>query len=59
MKVIKEAEVDLKKYSFLITSEAMTEIVIVGLDQDQRLVLIEIGLDVISTGSIIILQMTV
>ena len=52
---MKEAEVDLEKDSFPIMSERMTEIVIVGLDEGQELVLTEIGLDVTTAGSVIIL----
>ena len=51
MTIMKEVEVGLEKDSFQITSEGTTEIVVVGLDQDQDQVLIEIGLDVINVGS--------
>ena len=56
---MKEAEVGIEKDSFQITSEGMTEIVIVGLDHDQESVLIKIALDVISVGNMIISQKTV
>ena len=39
--------------------EGMTVAVVVGLDQVQELVLIEIGLDAISVESTVILQKTV
>ena len=48
--IMKEVEVGLEKDSFQIMPERMTEVVVVGIDQVQELVLIEIGLDVISVG---------
>ena len=55
MIIMKEVEVGLEKDSFQIISEGMTEAVAVDLDEIQELVLIEIGLDVISVGNMIIL----
>ena len=48
-----------RENSFQIMPEGTTEVVVIGLDQVQELVLIEIGLEVISVGSIIILLKTV
>ena len=56
---MEEVGVGLEKDNFQIISEGMTEVVIVGLDQVQELVLIEMGLDVPSVESMIILQRTV
>ena len=57
--IISEVGVGLKQDSFQIMPEGMTEVVVVGRDQIQELVLIEIGLDVINVESMIILQKTV
>ena len=59
MIITKEVGVGLEKDNIQIISEGTTEVVVVGLDQVQKLVLIEIGLDVISVQSVIILQRTV
>ena len=56
MKILNEAEVGLERGSFKITSEEMTEIIMVGLDQ--KPVLTERELDVISVGRMIISQKT-
>ena len=58
MIIMKEVGVGLKKDSFQIMPEEMTEVVTVGLDQVQELVLIDIGLDVISVERTIILLKT-
>ena len=57
--IMKEVGVGLEKESFQIIQEGMTEVVAVGLDQVQELVLIEIGLDAINVESMIILLKTV
>ena len=59
MIIMKEVGVGLEKDNLQITSEGMTEVIVVGLDQIQELVLIDIGLDVINVESTIILQKTV
>ena len=46
--IIKEVGVSLEKDSFQIMPDGMTEVVVLGLDQVQDLVLTEIGLDVTS-----------
>ena len=53
--IMTEVGAGLEKDSIQIMPEGMTEVVVVGLDQVQELVLIEIGLDVISVESMIIL----
>ena len=58
MITMKEVRVGLEKDSFQIMLEEMTEVVAIDLDQVQELVLIEIGLDVISAKSMIILHKT-
>ena len=59
MTIMKEAEVGLEKDSLQKTLEGITEIVVEGQDQDQEPVQIEIGLDVIIVGNMIILQKSV
>ena len=54
--IMKEVEVGLEKDSFQVMPEGMTEEVVVGLDQVQDLVLIEIRLDVISVENTMICQ---
>ena len=54
--IMKKVGVGLERDSFQIMSEGMTEVAVVHLDQVQELVLVEIGLDVISVESTIILQ---
>ena len=55
MIIMKKKGVGLVKDSFQIMLEGMIEIVVVGLDQVQEPVQIEIGLDAISIGNTIIL----
>ena len=55
---MKEVGEGLEKDIFQIMSEGMTDAVVVGLDQVQELVLLEIGLNVIDIESMIILQKT-
>ena len=57
--IMNEVGVGPEKDSFQVISEGTTKVVAVGLDQVQELVLIEIGLDVISVESTIILLKTV
>ena len=56
--ILEEVGVGLEKYNIQIISEGMTEIV-VGLDQVQEPVLIQIGLDAINVRNMIILLRTV
>ena len=56
---MKKEEIGLEKDSFQIMSEGIIEIVVVGPDKVQEPVQIEIGLDAISVGNMIILQKTV
>ena len=56
--IMKEVGVGLGKDGFQIMSDGMTEVV-EGLDLVQELALIEIGLNVISVESMIILQKTI
>ena len=58
MIIMKEAEVDLGIDNIQIIPEGMTKLV-VGLDQDQELVPIEIELHAINVGNMIILLRTV
>ena len=55
MIIMKEAEAGLMKSDFYIIIEGMTETVVLGLDQLQELIPIEIGSDAISAESMIIL----
>ena len=57
--LISEGGVGLEKDSFQIMPEGKTEVVVIGLDQVQELVLMEIGLVVISVEGMVILQKTV
>ena len=58
MTTLAEVEVGIQKDSIQVILEEMRKIV-VGLDQVQESVLIDIGLDVLNVGSMIILQKTV
>ena len=57
--ILEEAEVGLGIDNIQIISEGMTEVVVVGLDQVQEPALIDIELDPISVGNMIISLRTV
>ena len=59
MKNLEEVELDLGKDNIQVILEGMIEAVVVDQDQVQEPVLIEIGLDVLNVGNIIILLKTV
>ena len=56
---LEEIEVDLKKDNIPLISEGIIKAVVVDLDQVSEPVLIEIGLEVLNVGSMIILVKTV